>query len=207
MSKQLPFIVMIVVFVGSLLFDNYLKKKRDQYTSHLVKLVTDGNFEEFDKEINSDEAKKNIPPANIDILKFNVAIMRNKQNDVQEIFDSFETKRLSNDAKLTIYTRALGYFTTTSDVTRCKKCYDIIMALPKNEQTKTSVQRVYEIMVEKKTDKLNELLDEVNTITGMPKCIDEFLISEIYTNMKDDVNAKKYSELAKEHLENNAELK
>ena len=200
MSKQTLIIIMVIAFVVSLLIDTYLKKKREDYTSYIVKLVTNGDFDQFDQEINSDKAKKLIPPANMDMLKFNVYIMRGKQKEVEELFDSFENKRLSNDAKLTIYTRALGYFITTHDGARCKKCYEIIMNLPNNDPVKKSTECVYEIMVEKKTNRLDELLESLKQDTSTQKYVDEFLISEIYTNLNDEENAKKYAELAKEHL-------
>ncbi len=200
MSKQTLIIIMVIAFVVSLLIDTYLKKKREDYTSYIVKLVTNGDFDQFDQEINSDKAKKLIPPANMDMLKFNVYIMRGKQKEVEELFDSFENKRLSNDAKLTIYTRALGYFITTHDGARCKKCYDVIMDLPNNASVKKSTECVYEIMVEKKTNRLDELLESLKQDTSTQKYVDEFLISEIYTNLNDEENAKKYAELAKEHL-------
>lgn len=199
-QTSIALIVFLVVFIGSIVFDSYMRKKRNAYADHIVKLVASGKFDEFDKEINSDEAKKNIPPANIDILKFNVALICNKQDEVIKIFDSFNNKRLSNDAKLTIYSRALGYFISINDIERCKVCYEKIMALPKNEQTKASVQRVYDIMVEKKTNYLNELLKEVESLEDSQKYLDEFLISEIYTNLNDVENANKYAELAKDHL-------
>ncbi len=200
MSTQTLIIIMAIAFIASLLFDTYLKKKREDYTSYIVKLVTEGNFEQFDQEINSSKASRLIPPMNMDMLKFNVYIMRGMQKEVEDLFDSFEHKRLSNDAKLTIYTRALGYFITTHDQNRCKKCYDIIMDLPNNDSVKKSTEVVYEIMVEKKTDRLNELLEELEKDSSTQKYIDEFLISEIYTNLNDEENAKKYADLAKEHV-------
>ncbi len=200
MSTQTLIIIMAIAFIASLLFDTYLKKKREDYTSYIVKLVTEGNFEQFDQEINSSKASRLIPPMNMDMLKFNVYIMRGMQKEVEDLFDSFENKRLSNDAKLTIYTRALGYFITTHDQNRCKKCYDIIMDLPNNDSVKKSTEVVYEIMVEKKTDRLNELLEELEKDSSTQKYIDEFLISEIYTNLNDEENAKKYADLAKEHV-------
>ncbi len=200
MSTQTLIIIMAIAFIASLLFDTYLKKKREDYTSYIVKLVTEGNFEQFDQEINSSKASRLIPPMNMDMLKFNVYIMRGLQKEVEDLFDSFETKRLSNDAKLTIYTRALGYFITTHDQNRCKKCYDIIMDLPNNDSVKKSTEVVYEIMVEKKTNRLNELLEELEKDSSTQKYIDEFLISEIYTNLNDEENAKKYADLAKEHV-------
>ncbi len=200
MSTQTLIIIMALAFIASLLFDTYLKKKREDYTSYIVKLVTEGNFEQFDQEINSSKASRLIPPMNMDMLKFNVYIMRGMQKEVEDLFDSFEHKRLSNDAKLTIYTRALGYFITTHDQNRCKKCYDIIMDLPNNDSVKKSTEVVYEIMVEKKTDRLNELLEELEKDSSTQKYINEFLISEIYTNLNDEENAKKYADLAKEHV-------
>ncbi len=200
MSTQTLIIIMALAFIASLLFDTYLKKKREDYTSYIVKLVTEGNFEQFDQEINSSKASRLIPPMNMDMLKFNVYIMRGMQKEVEDLFDSFEHKRLSNDAKLTIYTRALGYFITTHDQNRCEKCYDIIMDLPNNDSVKKSTEVVYEIMVEKKTDRLNELLEELEKDSSTQKYIDEFLISEIYTNLNDEENAKKYADLAKEHV-------
>ncbi len=200
MSTQTLIIIMAIAFIASLLFDTYLKKKREDYTSYIVKLVTEGNFEQFDQEINSSKASRLIPPMNMDMLKFNVYIMRGMQKEVEDLFDSFENKRLSNDAKLTIYTRALGYFITTHDQNRCKKCYDIIMDLPNNDSVKKSTEVVYEIMVEKKTNRLNELLEELEKDSSTQKYIDEFLISEIYTNLNDEENAKKYADLAKEHV-------
>ncbi len=200
MSTQTLIIIMAIAFIASLLFDTYLKKKREDYTSYIVKLVTEGNFEQFDQEIHSSKASRLIPPMNMDMLKFNVYIMRGMQKEVEDLFDSFEHKRLSNDAKLTIYTRALGYFITTHDQNRCKKCYDIIMDLPNNDSVKKSTEVVYEIMVEKKTDRLNELLEELEKDSSTQKYIDEFLISEIYTNLNDEENAKKYADLAKEHV-------
>ncbi len=57
-----------------------------------------------------------------------------------------------------------------------------------------------EIMVEKKTNRLNELLEDLEKDSSTQKYIDEFLISEIYTNLNDEENAKKYADLAKEHV-------
>ena len=94
MPKQLPIILMVVLFVASLIFEAVMKKKRDEYSTSIIRLLAEGKYSEFEKEINSDKAKRLIPPANIDILKFNVAIMRGQNKEVEKIFDSFANKRL-----------------------------------------------------------------------------------------------------------------
>lgn len=53
---------------------------------------------------------------------------------------------------------------------------------------------------QKKKNRLDELLESLKQDTNTQKYVDEFLISEIYTNLNDEENAKKYAELAKEHL-------
>ena len=47
---------------------------------------------------------------------------------------------------------------------------------------------------------IKTILNELDKVQNGQKYIDEFLISEIYTNLKDTENANKYAELAKTHL-------
>ena len=102
----------------------------------------------------------------------------------------------------------LQYFVASHDTKRCRVCYDNLITLNMDENSKQYLENINDIIIQKKIDKaevkidkLAELLEVINTSEDNEKFIEEFLVSEIYKNKGNQKESFKYGNLAKEHLD------
>ena len=75
-----------------------------------------------------------------------------------------------------------------------------LKSLDNNEETKKTVQMIYEIVIEKKTDKLDEVLNRANTLIGHEQMIAEYLVSKIYESIGEKEKATVFLQRAQEHF-------
>lgn len=94
----------------------------------------------------------------------------------------------------------LQYFVASHDTKRCRVCYDNLITLNMDENSKQYLENINDIIIQKKIDKLAELLEVINSSEDYEKFIEEFLVPEIYKNQGNQKESFKYGNLAKEHL-------
>lgn len=177
-----------------------INKKRKALTTQLTKLISTNQIDEFYQLIESDEAKKVIPEYNRTFLKLNCAIYSKNKKEATKCFDALcNTKQGKNATE--IYYQCFDYFILVNDDERAKLCYDYIMKKEKIQQNRLVFENIYAIMVEKKTDALDSLLEETEAIPDSKKYMNETLIAMIYGKIGDKEREEQYKKMARMHLE------
>ena len=75
------------------------------------------------------------------------------------------------------------------------------MKKEKNQQNRLMYENVYAIIVEKKTDAMDSLLEEIEAIPESKRYMNETLIAMIYGKIGDKEKEEQYKKMARIHLE------
>lgn len=193
--------LLVVFVIVSTSYQFYRVSKSKKISDKLVSLVTSGEYDKCYEYATSAEAQKYIPSFNLTLLCMNTAIIQNDYNKVISYFDKFDPESLNIDQKKAVYMRGLQYFITNSDSKRCKVCYENLTDIPMDDGTKSYLDRINSILILKKTDLLDTLLEENKSVTEDEQFANEFLIAEIYKNLNNFEKEKEYRNLAKLHME------
>lgn len=201
MNNNFWLILIVLLFVAfSVIMEIMDRKKRDAAANELMKTMATGDYDQFEKLTQEKRIQRYIPAFNLDFMKFNAAILQGKKEKSFQIYDSFADKRLNSKQKMSVLMRGMGCFVIFNDPNRCRDCYEKIKAMPDQGELLKQVQPVYDIMVLKKTDGLDELLKKVETDQDSEKVMDEFLLASCYENTGDQQKADQYRKDAEEKM-------
>ncbi len=168
--------------------------------SHKIVLaVESGNHELFNAILEKKITKFLFPAAYLDSLRLNEAMMRNDVNEIDRLLDKLNKIKLSEKDKEKIYSQAYNYYLSVKSYKKCTIWHDKIKEL-KNDRLIAEIDKSYNIYVEKGYKYLDEMLEELDNMEPANRGVNEFLISLMYKNKKDNVNAAKYEKLSREHL-------
>ncbi|MBQ6653948.1 MAG: hypothetical protein IJM79_00260 [Erysipelotrichaceae bacterium] len=201
-KNQIFMIAAIVLTVVMIVWKLVSRARTKRITDELTACMMAGDFERFDALADDPETRKAVYPFNLTYAKLNSYLMRNDLEKATAMFDELRDFRLSNSQKLEVSQLGFNFFISRDDAERASYYHDVINSLPGNEAAKDNINAIYEIIVEKKTDRLQQLLDINEKLDDMRRSSNEYLISEIYASMGDEKNRQKYERLAKKHLEN-----
>jgi len=190
-------IVMAVAFLAVEIVTRILRKK---YTNQLTELLMAGRFDEFDSLIDSTPVKFCVYPFNRDHLKLSRHQLAGNKGRVSELFEKFKTRGLSNDQKKDIYFQAFNHYMTLEKYDECKYYHDEINKLKDADSIIDAVNISYDIIVEKKTDMLEDLLKQREELPENRRGVVEILISQIYMNMGEKKKSQDYMKLSEKHL-------
>ncbi len=168
--------------------------------SHKIVLaVESGNHELFNAILEKKITKFLFPAAYLDSLRLNEAMMRNDVNEIDRLLDKLNKIKLSEKDKEKIYSQAYNYYLSVKSYKKCTIWHDKIKEL-KNDRLIAEIDKSYNIYVEKGYKYLDEMLEELDNMEPANRGVNEFLISLMYKNKKDNVNTAKYEKLSREHL-------
>ena len=196
-------IIVIVVLLVSLGYSAFTTMKRNQLFNQLTEHLMKGEFKEFDRLIEDPWTKRSIPPFNIEYMQLNRYLMEGRKGKVIEIYDQFRTRRLNPEQKKQVILGGFDYFIAQEDKERVTYYRDEINKLPsskENDAIKEEVNILYDVVIDKRTDRLQELLDKNETMDEHLRGVNEYLISAIYTNLGEKEKAKEYEELSRKHM-------
>ena len=131
----------------------------------------------------------------------NGALIENNGPKINGYFDKLTSIKLNDQQKKIVYMSGLQYFVASHDTKRCRVCYANLITLNMDKNSKQYLENINDIIIQKKIDKLAELLEVINSSEDYEKFIEEFLVSEIYKNQGNQKELFKYDNLAKEHLD------
>lgn len=188
------------MIVASVVFEllTYLLEKK--YRNQLVELILQGEFEQFDSLANNKLVRYCMKPFNLEFIKLNSFLLRNDEGRSREQFEFLKNKRMNNAQKAEVYKKAFIFYVFDKDGENSKYYLDQINELTGYDDFKAMAGRYYEILIEKKTDMLDELLKETEELADEFKGNNEYLLAEIYGNLGKKKESDKYAELASEHL-------
>ena len=202
MNKYL--IITIVLAVRLFGYDFYLNWKRKSILNKLADLLMKGEIQEFEAMTERKDVKRLVPPFNLDFMKLNRAMLSGDKKKTIEAFDTFKDKKLNDAQKREIATRGFNYFLTEKNDKRVAYYKDQINSLADTKDNialKEEVNNYYDICIDKKTGKLNELLRKNDEMEEKYRGVNEFLIATIYENKGDMEKKEEYLALSRQHME------
>ncbi|MBO4219075.1 MAG: hypothetical protein J5694_03360 [Erysipelotrichaceae bacterium] len=202
MTKNQIFMLAAIALTIAMIVWRLISRAREKkVTNELTAAMLAGDFERFDALADDPATKRIIYPFNLAYAKLNSYLMRNDTDRAVASFDELRDYRLNDAQKLELGQMGFNFFISQNDHQRAVYYHDLVNSVSGNQAVKDSVNIIYEIVVEKKTDRLQQLLDLNEKLDDMRRSSNEYLISEIYGNMGDEKNRQKYERLAKKHLE------
>ncbi len=191
-------VIAIIIVVALVMFTviNTLKTKSYQT---LVSYLETGDYDLFNQKINQPFIQFLFPKSSLLDLKFNAALIQQNKKEATQYLEALCAMSLTVSQKENYYMKAFNFFIGIKDKKNSKKYLDFINE-GSNDRMKLEANRVYNIYILKNDKDLEDLLDEIENMEDQEKGVNEFLISIIYKNKKDKVNAKKYEDLSKEHF-------
>lgn len=171
-----------------------------RYAYHqLITLLENKEYARFDRLIDSKRMKLLFPKLVLLDMKLNASLLRQDKAQSIQWIEEICHLPLTSSQKETYYLKAFNLYVGIEDKKNSKKYLDLIQK-GSNEKMKVETRRVYNIYIDKNDHDLKDLIKELDDMEEDQKGIHEFLISKIYANKKDPVNARKYEQLSKEHL-------
>lgn len=196
--NKIYIVLIVVIFIISIAYNIYFKYKQKKLNAYVLKALLEKNYSKFDSVINTKVAKKYIPQFNLNFLKFNSYILRDDKNQADSIFDSSITKKMTNQQKLSFYSRAISYYIDINDKKRSKKCYDVILSIKGYDKEKLYLKMLYDVMVLNDISYQKEIEKKIDNDDDQEKAVDYHLLAHIYKVEKDDVQFQKYETASKE---------
>ncbi len=199
-----PYVIIVIVLVLlSFGFSIFTSFKRNQYFNQLTEYLMKGKFDEFDKMLENPWVKRTIPPFNIEYMQLNRSLMEGRKGKAIEIYDQFKTRRLNDEQRKQVAVGGFDFFVAEGDKERAAYYKDEINKLPaskENNSIKEEVNVLYDVVMDKNTDRLQELLDKNESMDEHLRGVNEYLISTIYSNLGNKEKAKEYENLSRKHM-------
>ena len=199
-----PYVIIVIVIVLlSLGYSFFTTFKRNQLFNELTEYLMKGQFDEFDRMLENPWVKRTIPPFNIEYMQLNRYLMEGRKGKAIEMYDQFRTRRLNEEQRKQVAVGGFDFFIAEGDKERAAYYKDEINKLPaskENNTIKEEVNVLYDVVMEKNTDRLQELLDKNESMDEHLRGVNEYLISTIYTNLGNKEKAKEYENLSRKHM-------
>ena len=199
MDKGIKIIIIMAVVI--LICEILIRVLRKKYYNKLTELLMEGKLDEFDQLIEKPLVRLTVYPFNRDYLKLQRHMIAGNKGRVNEIFELFKTRSLNEKQKKQIYPQAFNFYLALENGEQCAYYRDRINELKDDDVIKDAVNISYEICIEKRTDRLDDLLKETEEMEPNRRGVNEMLISQIYLNMGEKKKSQDYNKLAKKHLE------
>lgn len=198
---KISILILILAFIITLIYQSIVNKKERDAANKATLLLYNKKFDEFDEFMNTKEARKSIRRFNYCFLRLNEAIYKNNDKEIALIYKEFDDIHMNNQQAITLYTNLFTYFIETKNESKAKEVYSKIKKI-KNVSNIYSIDRLYNIHIDKGYKYLDDTIKELNNADDINKPILESLISIMYENKGDTENAKKYNDLLLSHLSN-----
>ncbi|MEY8257733.1 hypothetical protein AAK706_08375 [Erysipelotrichaceae bacterium 66-17] len=188
-----------VAVVAALIMFTIINTLKTTLYRKMVSNLENGEYADFDEKINRKWTQFLFPKTSILDLKLNAALVQKKKKEAIRLLDELCSLPLVLSQKENYYMKAFNFFVGINDEKNSGRYLKKINELP-NDRIKLEANRVYNIFILKNDKDLGDLLQELEGFEEDEKGINEYLISVIYTNKKDLVNAKKFEELSRKHF-------
>ena len=190
------FIFLIFVLVISTLTKVLENKKQLQ----LIQLLKEGKDKKLENELDSFSTKILIRPFNREFLRLNLYLFQQDDYTITKQFNHILTLRMNSQQKKEVLIRGFEYFLNNKNQKMSLKFLTDI----KNMKDKSLIehsQMMYDILLLKKTNYIEELIDKIKNENKMVKGLYALLISKQYGYLEDYENEKKYLDISKQCIE------
>lgn len=194
-------IVLAIIIIAMVIFDRYFIHQRNKLSNELIKEISKGNFNKVYEMEKNPKIVRFIPPFNRKLLSMNTALIENNHKKIITYFDDLAANNIASNQKKSVFMPGLQYFVSVGDSKRCKICIDELKTLNMSEDTKQYLDEINSVIVLKKIDLLDTLLERANDPNNFEVFTDEFLIAEIYNTLKNKKLAEEYLQKAQKHMD------
>lgn len=189
-------LVVVCLIVCKLLFSIFQK----YYFLKLYKAMQELENPWFDKKIRKAFSSFILPPYTVRMLLIERADLLGDTKMEEAMLEELLHRRLNAEQTAEVGIRGFNYYLGKNDQKKCVVFKERIDSLSGHEQMKKYVDRTFDIVMLRKDAYLDELLAERNLLSDEMKSGCEFLISKIYENRHDKMNAEKYACLSRSHM-------
>ncbi len=191
-------VIIALVFIGLEIVLESLRRRR---LIKLVDLLTRGQLKEFEKKIDSFSSKLLVSSFNRDYMLLNKYFLNDEEDKAIELLDKLKNKKLNKQQRESVAMMGFSYYLGVRNSEEAKYYHDELNVLGTiKPETLDSINLTYEVIIEKRTDSLDKLLEDTDKLADKDKAANETLIAEIYHNLGDEANYKKYQRLADKHV-------
>lgn len=183
------FAVVLALIIGYEILRRVLTNKQ---SDKLMKLFLEGNFKEFDKQIDSKLTRYLIPPFNQDYMKLNSYLARGDEKKIHEMFSRFDKVRLNAAQKELVYTNAFYYYVGLKDENKARKYYNLLMESTSDEDSRKEIDRMFDIYINNGYKYLEDTEKEYRNADEREKMKLQALLAVMYENKGDKKKAQEY---------------
>lgn len=121
-----PAVIAIILIVAITVIPAYFDKVMPE---RLMRLLLNGNFEEFDRKSESIIARFFIHPYNMFNLKLSEKILQDDSAGVEELLKSIDIEKLNEEQRDFILERACNYYRTKEYKALAEKWYKVVRTI------------------------------------------------------------------------------
>lgn len=192
-------IIIIILVLAAFLLFRIIKVRRQE---ELLLLLHQQKYDAFDQLVNDKFTRSIFPRFNLEYLKLNSLIIQSKEKEIDKSFKTIFELKMTAAQKQDIYMKAFNYYVGMENPTKSKEMLDVINSF-ENEEMQREANTIYDIFILKRSNHLEQMLEDIKNQDDSVKGITEYLISVQYENLGDKKQATKYLELSKKHLNPN----
>lgn len=191
-------IICIILFALSIGDSIYRHFKKKSIYNELVQLLANGQYDEFFELIDSKQTRSYYPEYNLTYFKLNAYLMKGDNKEAKRIFDDLLSRKLPKKQRTDLVVKAFNFYISEEDARRSKKMLDEINTwdIEKNAALQKDCNRTYNIVIEKKSNYIDEMLKEAESAEGMDKGRLEYFISLQYGYKGNSEKEDEYLKLA-----------
>lgn len=193
-------IIAIVVVALSTIVIQILK--RTQFKKLLTYLQT-GDFKTFEAKIDTPLMKYLYPQFNRDYLRLNAYVLQGDEKKIEAGLQRLLSYKMSKKQKEDVYMKAFNYYVGVEKPGKAKEALDLVKTLD-HPAMEAEAQRIYDIFMMKKSNYIDEMLEQFEMQDSTAKGVTAYLLSVQYENKGDKANAKKYADISKDLMGKNA---
>lgn len=197
MSTNTLMLICALVVLVLILAENLITRR---IGNRLTEYIFRGQFDKYEELRNKGLTKYLISPFNLIYSDFNKAIVQNNREAAEICLDNFDNMRLSKRQKNTVYARAFYYYVLLKDKEKATRYYRLTKDFS-DASAMRDMDIFYDTFVEKGYAYLEEVKELIKTVPQQALSDYESVLSQMYANKGDVLQAEKYKKLAEKHFE------
>jgi len=198
MTKTFLFLVLVLALFFLLA---YIRKAAGNARLYkMLGMLREGKYSDVEILATSTSSRLLLSTYSIQQILLQKAVLKKDTNDVNRIVTQLEKMKLTEQMKKDIYLEAFNYYVPMNEKKKAKSCAEKIRKLNGFDDTKRVVSLIEQVVLDGKTENLQELIHQSEQAEGTEKVGLEGLIAQIYQHLGDQKNQHKYIQKAQSDL-------
>ncbi|MDH6366501.1 MULTISPECIES: hypothetical protein [unclassified Breznakia] len=187
-------IIAIVVVALSTIIIQVLKRKQFK---KMLTLLQAGDFKSFEELVDAPLSRYLYPQFNLDYLRLNAYVIQNDEKKIEATLQKLLSYKISRKQKEDLYMKTFNYYVGVEKPGKAKEALDLVKTLD-HPAMEAEAQRIYDIFMMKKSNYIDEMLEQYEMQDSTAKGVTAYLLSVQYDNKGEKINAKKYADISKD---------